>query len=208
MKVFERICFALILLGIIFKLALFPGGGILLTAGFTMLSLFYFFFGFAFFSEIGFWGMLKSTSYHELSPLRIFGFIAAGWSLSWLCFGILFKIQFWPGFEFNMIIALVSSVLIVVILLLKLLRRKHKSHKPLLARLAIIGTFGLMMFLLSPLDIERIIYRNHPAYLEAFENYWKDPDNRKLRDKMEIELLKTTMTDEEVEQYLQYYGKP
>ncbi len=206
MKITEIILSSLIFLGVIFKFALFPGGGILLTVGFSFLSLLYFFVGFALFSGIGFRGMLKSSSYSELSALKVLGFVGAGWSLSMLCLGILFKIQHWPGSEVQLVSGLITALVSSVVALFKFMKGKQKVYRKMLVRFLILGSIGLIIVSVSILDIERLLYRNHPEYVKAFENYMENPDNQDLREKMEIEQLRTTMSDEDVELYLEYYN--
>ena len=204
MRITEIVLAALILLGLIFKFTLIPGGGLLLTAGFTFLSMLYFFFGFALLSGMGFRGMLKSSSFSELSTLKVMGFVGAGWSLSTLCLGILFKVQYWPGSEIQLTVGLVTAMIVVGIALFKYLNGKRRYYRSVLLRFFILGSFSLIMISVSTSEIERLIYRNHPEYLNAYENYLQNPDDPKLKEKMEIEQLRTTMSDEDVEIYLEY----
>ena len=203
----EKILGIIVVIGLILKFTLIPGGGILLTLSLMTLACLYYPLGFALLNRIGFKQIFKKESYKGLSALRIIGAIGAGIAFSAICVGILFKLQHWTGANINLIAGLIPTLIVLVIALIKYLKAKGEFYIGILKRIAIIGTLGLLFICISDLTIAKIQFRNHPDYIKAYEMYLDNPQDEDLRQKLHIEYLKATMPKEEVEMYLKQEEK-
>ena len=203
----EKILGIIFLVGLIFKLTFITGASLLLTVSLLALACLYYPLGFAFFNQIGFRKILKKDSYKGLSKLRIIGAIVAGMSLSPICVGILYKIQNWTGANINLEIGLISTLIVLAIALFKYFKSKGEFYIRIFKRIAIIGSFGLIFLCLSNLTIAKIRFRNHPDYIKAYEMYLDNPQDEELRQKLHVEYLKATMSEEEVKMYLKQEEK-
>ena len=96
MKKLEIILGLIALIGILLKLLLIPGGGILLTLSLSMLAMCYYL-SFAFLNGIPLIEIFKKKSYENITPLKMIGVVGFGFALSAIAIGILFSLQFWPG---------------------------------------------------------------------------------------------------------------
>ena len=91
MKLTEKILYALVLIALIMKFCLVPGGGVLFVLTMSSISIIYFTFGFIFFNGIRFRKIFKKEAYAETTPWRLVGAVATGLCLSELVIGILYK---------------------------------------------------------------------------------------------------------------------
>ena len=203
----EKILGVIVFIGLILKLTLIPGAGILLTLSLSTLACLYYPLGFAILNQIGFKKIFKKDSYKGISALRIIGAIAAGTALSTICIGILFKIQNWAGADINLMAGLVTTLIVLATALFKYFKEKGEFYIGIFKRIAIIGILGLILICLSNLTIAKIKFRNHPDYIKAYEMYLNNPQDEQLRQKLHIEYLKATMPKEEVEMYLKHEEK-
>jgi len=204
MKRLEKILGLVIIIALIMKLTLIPGGSILTVISFSILSCIYYPFGFAFFNEIRLIQILKKASYKELSALRIVGSIGIGMGLAAICIGILFKLQHWPGANTNLIAGLFTILIILIVALFRFVKNKDDFYKRIFKRIAIIGGFGLILSSVSELTITKIQFRNHPKYIKAYKEYIKNPQDKELRKKEDIEFHRATMSVDEFEMYMKY----
>jgi len=149
MKRFEIILGIVFLIAVIFKIADWPGGSILATISLTLLTGFYFYFGFAFFNNIRLKNILNGNSYQGISVLRIIGSIGAGWGLAILCLGILFNVQHYPGEKIMLSVGLIAVFVVAIIALIKLFRSKSDFYKMIVLRIGYIGGIGIYFFLMS-----------------------------------------------------------
>jgi hypothetical protein len=204
MKTTEKILCITFLFGLILKLALIPGSGILITLSLLILSILYFYLGFAFFNNIPFKGIFKKDSYREIKPLRILGAIAAGIVLSTISIGLLFKIQNWPLASSSLIVGLITSFIILAITTFKSYKTKDIYYSRILKRLipAIILT-GFFL-LVSDLSFVKFQYRNHPDYIKAYMKLQNDPTNDSLRENLYLEDRKVFMDSVTFRAYKEY----
>lgn len=202
MNKLEKIAAVVVLVALVLKLTLIPGGGILMVLSLSVLGFIYYPMGFALFNQIGFRQILKKDSYKGLSALRIMGAIGVGAALSVVCVGILFKLQHWTGSGFNLMVGLIVSSILLVVALIKYLATKAEFYRRIITRLVIIGGFGLMLILVPNLTIIKIQFRNHPGYIKAYELYLENPRDEALMKNLDIEYHRATMSKEEFEMYL------
>lgn len=204
MKKLEKILGILIILALILKLVLIPGANILTVISLSILACIYYPLGFAFFNGIRLREVFKKDSYKGISAMRIIGTIGLGMGLAVICIGILFKLQHWPGGDTNLIAGLATTLIILIIALIKYLKSKSDYYKPIFTRIAIVGGFGLILTIIPDLTITKIQFRNHPVYINAYEDYLENPQNEILRKKKEVEYHRATMSDEEFKKYMDY----
>ena len=203
----EKILGVTVLIALIFKFALIPGGSFLLVLSLFILSCLYYPMGFALLNQIAFTKILKKDSYKGLTAFKIIGSIGAGMAFSVVCLGILFKVQHWAGANTYLITGLVSILIVLAIALVKYYKAKQEFYIGILKRIAIIGALGLVFSFISELTIVKIQFRNHPNYVKAYEMYLDNPQNEELRQNLHIEDLRTKMSEQEVELYLKWEEK-
>jgi len=200
----EKIIGITALVGLILKyLLLISGVGIFITLSLVILADLYFLFGVALFNQIEFKQILKSDSYKEINKEQIIGSIGVGIALSMIFVGALFKLNHWPDSMVLLIIGTFISLVAAIVFIIKHFKTKENYYIRVLKRIAIIGTFGLILMCISNLTIARIQLRNNVDYMKAYEEYQKDPKNMELRKKMNLEYYKATVSKEEYELYLE-----
>lgn len=76
------------------------------------------------------------------------------------------------------------------------------DSKFLLIRTGIIGGIGIVLLFLTEIDLVKIQFRNHPAYIKAYTEYFKNPESEEALRKKEIEYYRIVLTDEEFKRYV------
>ncbi|HKR04707.1 MAG TPA: hypothetical protein VJY62_08715, partial [Bacteroidia bacterium] len=97
MKKAEKILGSIAFMGLILKLSLIPGGGILISLSLLTLAFLYYF-SFAFLNDIPLKNIFKKESYNGISPLKMIGTAGIGIALAQCTLGLLFKIQNYEGY--------------------------------------------------------------------------------------------------------------
>ncbi len=115
MKKTELILLISIMLGFVLKSFEVPGGLALMIFSFCILSIMYFYFGFAFFNGIRMRNIFSAQSYAGLTTNKIVGAIAVGLSLSATIIGIMFKVMHWPGALVIIYIGMAPLIVIAII---------------------------------------------------------------------------------------------
>ncbi len=157
-----------------------PGSAALLVLTLLILSIIYFYFGFALFNDIRFRLIFKKDSYKGLSPLKIIGALAAGFVLSTTIQGIMFKFQSWPGADFILGAGLVGLSIVTIIGIIKFLKNKSDFYMGILKRTIIVGGLGLILMVMPKTVWIEFKHRNHPEYVKALKDAIADPENKKL----------------------------
>lgn len=197
MKKTERILAILTLIAIIFKLLRWPGGGILLIISLSFLSLLYYL-SFALFNDIRFRDVFNKSSYAGISAKRIIGAEVLGLSFSLILIGILFKAQLWPGGGIQLGTGLFFTGIILIVALIYNSRNKANFYKGIFRRIAIIGGFGLLIFMTSTDTIIDTYYPDQPEYREAFKKAVANPQDQSLWDEVDrlrVERLKGELNE-------------
>lgn len=174
-------------MGIILIVATIPGGSTFTILGLGLLSMLYFYFGFAFFNGIRARDMFKKSSYKDIKAIRVVGAIAAGMLLSTVVIGIMFKIMMWAGASAMLLIGFLPVLIIGIISVIKYSSNKDSYYKRILLRAVIFGGFALFLFLLPKNTILQIRYRCCPDYVNAVIAASNDPDNEALQQKAQEE---------------------
>ena len=189
MKKFEKVIGIIAVFAIILKFIPISGSSILTTLTLSILTLFYYVFSFAFFNDIPLKGIFKKSSYK--SSKRIVGAIGVGFALSSIILGITFKLQFWPGAIMHFKVGLVTLGIILLIAIIYYSRTKAEYYIRIFKRIAIYGSFGLILYLTPATTLADIYYRNNPEYAELFKQVLADPNNEQLREQLEQMRVKT-----------------
>jgi hypothetical protein len=197
MRKLEIILGAIALMGLIMKFFLIPGGSALFVPALMLLATVYYLLGFALFNNIRFRGIFKKESYKGISAMHIIGAICTGFVLSVICVGILFKVQHYPGYVTYLIVGLIAVGIILIMSLLRFFKNRSPYYKQIFLRIAIWGILGLSLLVISESAMVRIQFRNHPDYIKAFEAYKANPQDEELKNKMDVEYLRATMSEEQ-----------
>ena len=199
MKIAEKIFITLSLLGIFMKFMNIPGGSILFllsTFFFSLLYLFGLFFILVNKQEV----FVAEKETHEESNLtleqpskkRVYTTaqlvisIFSGFFFSTLLFGLLFKIQRYPGAPIMLISGVFLMSLSVIAGVILLFKTKDTFSKGFLTRSLILLFLGASLYLVSSKTLIEIQYRNEPELkaiqLEMLENPNCVECNQKLQD--------------------------
>lgn len=136
MKWTERIAWGAALIGLVFRVLHWPFGGFLTVLGFSTAAVVYFPLGWLLFGG--------ASRKDQLLPLSVI----TGLVLSLTVIGMLFKLQFWPGAEFNLMMGLGGCVAVLVALFGIHSRRPLAEHyfNALRYRLVVIGLIGFCLY--------------------------------------------------------------
>lgn len=206
MRIVEKVLGVLIMLSLFMKFNLWVGGMLLAVLSFSMLSFLYYPLGFALINGLRFRDAFKKESFKSISTRRIVGGVATGFVLSHLLIAILFKIQYWPGADLMLKTSLISAALLLLISLVRFLKNKDAYYTRIFKRISIIGGFALFLFVVPDLTIVQLQFRNHPKYIEAFEEFQSSPNNKEAQKNLRIEYRRATMSQEEFEMHMKYDG--
>lgn len=207
MKKLEKILIIILLIAIVMKLYLMPGGSSIAEISMVLLSLIYFPFGFAFLNQIPLRKIFSKDTYKELTSMRFICAIGVGISLSAICIGILFKLNSWPGSNRDLIVGLLTLIIILVIALFQKIKLKQEKYFFMFRRITILSILGIIFLILPNLPIERIRFGNHPDYIKAREDYLNNPQDPVMKEKEQFEYIKATSTKEDFKMYLKFENK-
>jgi hypothetical protein len=185
MKRFELILGLLIIASIALKLLHVPGSSLLLILTLLTLSMIYYVFSVALINGIKFRDIFTKQSYKSLCAKRIISAIGFGLAISVLIMGVLFKLQIWSGASGLLLIGLVSTGIILLISVFYYMKDKSESYIRIIKRIAIYGSFGLMMSIITTSTLVDIYYRDNPDYAELYKKILSNPDNVELQEQFE-----------------------
>jgi len=201
MKILERILALGIVLGLIMKFSLTPGGDVIVLLTMLTLSCVYYPLGFLFFNQIKLRYVFKAAAYKGVAATSIILAIVTGIGLSIIVIGSLFKFLHFMGGDQMLILGLVITAIVFAMSLTRWIKDKDTKSKFVLWRTGTIGVIGTFLFFTPELSLVKFQYRNHPKYIEAYANYVADPTNEALFRKMELERMKIRLTGEELKRY-------
>jgi len=182
MRKMELYIFPIIaIIGILIYFFDWPYGNELIILSLFGLSCLYFYFGFALFNTISFRRIFKKESYSNISALRIIGAIAAGFSISIVLLGVLFKIFRWPFGNQLLIIGVNFLNVVFIIGFVKIIKEQQPFYKRLMTRVVLYAVLGYLFLFLPTYTFLELKYKNHPDYIEAVKKIHKDPENRELQ---------------------------
>jgi hypothetical protein len=195
MRFIEKTAVLLALIGLAFRLLFIAGGAVMLVFAILVLSIVYLFFGFALFNRLELSTIFRKSAYAAIPSVRIVGAIVAGCAVTLACLGILFALMLWEGYT---AILTVSSTLCLGSIVISMVLRRGENDpffRRILARTLPATAICLLLLFTPRIAYLKVMYRNHPAYIEALEQLRKDPSNQHLRDKVEEEWKKTGGND-------------
>lgn len=146
----------------------------------------------------------KKDSYEGISVWAIIGAAGAGFSLSAVSIGVLFKIMRWPGADINIYTGLTFSAIILLTALVRIAMKKTFAYKGIVIRAFSWIAVGAFFASISYRDIDKFIYRDNPAFVKVCEELEKDPYNDSLLKVYEIELMRNHMSEEEIKYHLEH----
>ncbi|NNC85012.1 MAG: hypothetical protein HKN75_02955 [Bacteroidia bacterium] len=150
-----------------------------------------YYFGFLLFNGIRFRDIFKRHAYKHTNAKRVIGTIGLGFALSAIIIGVLFKLQFWTGAEFNLLIGFIFTGIIFLIAFPFYLRNKTAFYNRIIKRILIISSVGLMAYVVPTDSLVDLYHGHNPEYAELYKKRLKDRDNVELQEelyKMEREI--------------------
>ncbi len=163
--------------GFILKLLDVPGGGVLTVLSLSTLAILYFPLSFYFFSD-------KNVKTQN-QPLSII----SGFFLSLVPIGIMFKLQYWPGYEANLIVAFISATILTGVgyfLKQKAPEELKTYYKQFLSRVIILAFLSGAFFLTPMRTLIKIQSWRDPEFsrlsLQAFDNPQNEEYRKELND--------------------------
>ncbi len=171
----EKILGAIIWIGILFKLLHWPGGGIILVLSLSALAMIYFSLAFYFYAD----GEIKNQNL----PLSI----ATGLFLSIIPIGILFKLQYWPGATFYLLMGSVGSFILFPIIYFMQKRNMALTtyYKNMMKRVIVLGTASFILYITPITTLLNIQYWNDPELAEIAARSYQNPENEEYRKQLE-----------------------
>ena len=111
--------------------------------------------------------------------------------MSIIIIGIVFKLQLWPMAGPMIFIGMIMSLVIVVVSAVKNPKISSLFYNRLFRRSFLMVSIALLLFFkVHTTTYIRILYRDQPAYRDAYLNLAADPDNEELQKKEEEERYK------------------
>lgn len=162
-----------------------PGMGLLMALFCPLLSILYFWFGFALFNDIPLKHIFKRKSYTDIPARNIILSVLMGIFISLIPIGILFKIQFWPGTSVFLKVGAYSAFMLCMVIQGFLFREKSQTLINVLKRGLAYGLVGYGFFLMTNNQLIDIIYHKHPDYAEVYKQHIVDRNNPVIRAKKE-----------------------
>lgn len=193
MKLTEKILWGLCILGLILNVSLVPGGAILTVFSFALLSCFYFYFGFAFLNGIRLRHTFKKSSWKGISTLRILSAIFSGFAISSSLIGLLYYFLFWPGAKVMLLSGLFFMGITLIVGSIK--NNKTIFYKRILTRIIVFTAVTFIFYLIPKERLLEFKYRNHPSYVEAMKNVWKNPYDIEARKQLDEEKMKLILSN-------------
>lgn len=174
--------FAIIfLVGLIFKLLHWPGASVILIISLSTIAMLYFPASFYFFCD-------KVIKRQNLALS-----IVSGLFLSFIPLGILFKIMYWPGGQFYLLIGTVTPPIILTILYFLKSRTTDDLttyYKNMYARTIILTVLTITFYLIPTATLLKIQYWNDQELARLKTLYYTHPDNAEYKKQHDEYLLK------------------
>jgi len=204
MRKLEIITGIFFLIALIFYFNLIVGDSILLFFTLAILALVYFPLGFALFNNIPLKKVFKKESYKGLSSLQIISSVVLGIALSEICLGAQSKLLHRPYAKLHLTVGVFFLFIALVLFIILFSKSKNSFSKSIITRMVIFGIFSLFLLNVSDLTLIKIQFRNHPRYIEAFQNYLKNPKSEELNVKLDIEYRRATYPKNEFDIYMRF----
>ena len=168
----EKIVAVIFLVGLLFKLMLWPFGGVLVVISLGGIGMMYFPGAFYFFSD------------KNISRQNIALSIISGLFLAFVVLGILFKLQYWPGSHLYLLIGTYTSpVLLIITYILKSTSTEElkRYYSSMLLRIGVLTLLSLLFFLTPTSTILKIQYRHDPELARLKILHYSDHANMEYK---------------------------
>jgi hypothetical protein len=168
----EKITSLIFIIGLLFKFFNIPGSSLVLILSLSVMAIIYFPVGFFFFSD--------KTIKNQNLPLSI----VSGFFLSIIPIGMLFKLQYWPGGQINLLIGSISaSVILIVTLFLNSKAKENLKtyYKNMILRTAILIILSASLYFIPSTTLIKLQYRNEPEFAKIKTLYYANPNNEEYR---------------------------
>ncbi len=142
MKITEIILSILFAFGLLLRFMQLSGSSALIVISLTIISYYYYIFGFAIFNDIKIKNIFLKKSYNNKSPLKIILSVFLGMSVALITNGVLFKLQNWK-INTNLTLMGIISALIVLALYYFILKKEINNWKTVYLRSIIIIFLGV-----------------------------------------------------------------
>lgn len=203
MRLLEKILAIGVLVSVILKFGLIPGGEISLLASTLLVTIIYYPFGFLFFNQIRLRDTFKKAAYKNVTALTVILSIITGIGLSITCVGSLFKLFHFAGANEMLTVGLITIFIVSLVAVVSFMRQNEMDSKFLLMRTGIIGSIGMVLLILTEMDLVKIQFRNHPAYIKAYTEYLKNPNDEESLRKKELEYYRIVLPEDEFKGYIE-----
>ncbi|MEE4176292.1 MAG: hypothetical protein V2I46_02160 [Bacteroides sp.] len=184
---FKKIEFygALVTLALLIYRVVFGTGlnGLLITA-LVVMAIYYMWFGFFIFSGRSLRDLATPQSRKRISPFRIASSILMGLVYSFCTIAILYAVFFYEAMNFMLAFAFFLSLLATGFTLVyhKLNPEDGPYLRQFYQRSAILGLLCLAMWI-TPVNTRlKVLFRQHPDYIEAYQNYRANPDDEQAEE--------------------------
>ncbi|MFN3555551.1 MAG: hypothetical protein ACK4VN_06270 [Bacteroidales bacterium] len=145
----------------------------------VLVSIYYMWFGFFIFNEMGLKDLFNRSQRQKLSPLRVISSIIAGliYSLSFIT--IVHTVEFYRGMHFllGFSFAMNLGFTLFCFFILKYKKTEGAFMKQFLSRSLLFSLFFLFVMLVPVEKRLTTLYKGHPRFIEAYQAHRMDPDN-------------------------------
>ncbi len=203
MRLVEKILAIGVLISLILKFNLIQGGEVFLMWSTMVLTIIYYPFGFLFFNQIRLRDIFKKVAYKHVTAFTIILSIITGIGLSTTCIGSLFKLFHFSGANEMLTVGLITIFVVSLESVVLLIRKNAMDSKFLLIRTGTIGSIGIVLLFLTEIDLVKIQFRNHPAYIKAYTEYLKNPIDEESLRKKELEYYRIILSEDEFKRYVE-----
>jgi len=147
----------------------------------------------------------KSTPLEPLSDGKK-GFksivVAGGISLSILCTGIAFRLLHLPGSIVNLSVGLASTSIVLLILILN--TNFRDLYRNIIKRGLLLVGLAIILLVVPEIVRIKIQFSDHPEFIELYEQSISNPDDEELKEKVDLERHRITMSEEDFKNYQQF----
>ena len=125
-----------------------PHVWIVLALSTLLLMNLYFYLGFTIYLDIPLKKLFSKSAYAGLSPLRVIGSVALGWTLSLIMSGLFFYIQHYPGTQLALSLGGGLLLIISLVVFIKYKKTKAAFYRNMLYRCEIYMAVTLILLIL------------------------------------------------------------
>lgn len=149
MKNIEKILAISAIIAFVLKLNNISIGSLILTTTIGSLACFYIYLGSSLYEDKKTTDISLKTIFHELKGPKMSMPTLVSYPISIILIGILFNLQHWPGGIAMLTFGLVGALVALFVVGVKYKKNPTMPHKNMLIRLSIIGSIGLIIFILN-----------------------------------------------------------